>query len=478
MNESSNRASLSPPASRQCARFCLAALVAWAMAGLATRGAEPARPNIVLILADDLGWGDLGCYGQQKIKTPRIDRLARQGMRFTQHYAGSCVCAPSRCSLLTGLHAGHAPIRGNREVQPEGQFPLPAGLPSLGRVLGESGYRTACIGKWGLGMPGTSGDPNGCGFDHFFGYLCQRKAHSHFPEYLWRNGRQVPLAENAGGQQKTYSHDLLTQEAIEFVRSAGGRPFFLYLAYTIPHLALQVPEDSLAEYRGRWDDRPYDGKKGYRPHPAPRAAYAAMISRLDRDVGRLVDLVDELGLGGNTLILFSSDNGATFDVGGADTPFFRSNGPLRDAKGTLYEGGLRVPLLARWTGKVPPGTTSDHVCAGYDFLPTCADLVGARPPRGDGLSYLPALLGQAQLRHDFLYWEIAEGRRQQAVRSGAWKAVRTVATGKTELFNLDADLAEAHDLSAAEPERLRQLGAIMEREHVESAEFPLRAAKR
>jgi arylsulfatase A-like enzyme len=454
-------------------------LAATALAAPTAHPAEPParRPNVVFILADDLGYADLGCYGQEKIRTPNIDRLAADGLRFTQHYAGCTVCAPSRCTLMTGRHTGHTPIRGNRETKPEGQVPLPAGTFTVGRLFQQAGYRTACVGKWGLGMVGTTGDPNANGFDHYFGHVCQAKAHNHFPEYLWRDGQKVELTGNRGGKEGEYAGDLFTREALEFVRESKDRPFFLYLAYTAPHLALQVPEDSLAEYRGRWPDPPYDGKKGYRPHPTPRAAYAAMITRMDHDIGRLMALLKDLGLDGNTLVFFSSDNGPTFVIGGADSAFFHSAGPLRGLKQSMYEGGIRVPLIARWPGHVRPGTTTDHVSAFWDFLPTCADLLGVAPPKDtDGLSYLPTLLGRGaeQKRHEYLYWENAEGqRRVQAARKGDWKAVYDVTKDSFELFDLAHDLGETTDVAAKYLEAAREMRAILMSAHVETPDFPL-----
>jgi arylsulfatase len=462
-------------------RILLAAAVA---AFLASAVEAAAPPNVVFILADDLGWGDLGCYGQTKIKTPNVDRLAADGMRFTQHYAGCTVCAPSRCSLMTGKHTGHAAIRGNKPTPPEGQWPIPADSFTVGKLFQQAGYRTACIGKWGLGMPDNSGDPNRQGFDHYFGYLCQAKAHSYYPPYLWRNGKKVDLPANQGGAKGTYSHDLLTAEALDFVRENKSRPFFLYLAYTIPHLALQVPEDSLAEYRGKWPDPPYDGKKGYQPQPTPRSAYAAMITRMDRDVGRLMALIKDSGLDDSTLVIFASDNGPTFVVGGADSAFFKSAGPFRGLKESPYEGGIRIPFIARWPGHIKPGTTSDLPSAFWDFLPTCSDLLGRSPPPDtDGLSYLPTLLGRPgeQTKHDYLYWEWVERgpkRQWQCLREGDWKAIRFVAGDRLELYNLGRDPGETTDVAGQFPDVARRLRVRMTEVRTESAEFPMARAAR
>src|SRR5262249_7707633 len=297
------------------------------------------------ILADDLGYGDLGCYGQKKIKTPNLDKMAAQGLRFTQHYAGNAVCAPSRCVLMTGKHSGHAYIRNNTEMKPAGQQPIPADTVTIARLLRGAGYVTSLIGKWGLGMHDSSGDPQKQGFDHVFGYYCQRHAHNHYPTFLWRNAQKVPLAGNPGaatGEQ--HSHDLFEQEALDFIRKNKDKPFFLYLPFTIPHVALQVPQDSLAEYKGKWEDPPYKGGKNYQPHEYPRAAFAAMVTRMDRTVGRILDLLRALDLDDDTIVIFSSDNGPVGDgVGGSHSIFFSSAGVLRGFKGSLFEGGVRVP---------------------------------------------------------------------------------------------------------------------------------------
>lgn len=440
----------------------------------------PRPPNIVLIVADDLGWGELGCYGQEKIRTPRIDQLAREGLRFTQYYAGAPVCAPSRCTLLTGLHSGHAFVRDNREVQPEGQLALPDEAVTLAEVLREAGYATGGFGKWGLGAPGSEGAPERQGFERFFGYNCQREAHNFYPDHLWDDGRRVELAGNARGLTgEQYSHDVISEAALEFVSDQRERPFFLYVPSTIPHLALQVPGDSLAEYVGLWEDPPYRGGKGYLPHPTPRAAYAAMVTRLDREVGRLVDRIEELGLTDDTLFLFTSDNGPTYDrLGGSDSDFFVSCGPLRGRKGSVLEGGLRVPLVARWRGRIAPGGVSDLPCAAWDLLPTLVELAGATPPAGlDGLSLLPTLVGRGeQARHAHLYWEFRAYGGQQAVRLGDWKGVRRdMASGSRaiELYDLSSDPGEARDLAAAHPDVVARIEEWMARGGTPSELFPL-----
>lgn len=445
------------------------------------------RPNLVLIVADDLGWGDLGSYGQERIQTPHLDRMAAEGVRFTDFYAGSPVCAPSRCTLLTGQHAGHAFVRDNSESggwgehDPEGQLPLRPGTLTLGRVLQAAGYATACIGKWGLGGPGSTGAPTAQGFDHFFGYLCQRQAHNFYPTHLWNDDERVELEGNVWKNLTGphYAHDLMTEDALRWIGERDDEPFFLLLTYTIPHLALQVPEDSLEPYLGAWDDPPYEGGKGYLPHPTPRAAYAGMVSRMDRDVGSLLDLLAERGLDDDTLVMFTSDNGATYDIGGADTPFFRSNADLRGAKGSVYEGGLRVPLIARWPGRVPAGEVSDAVGAFWDLMPTLLEAAGldATAKVLDGESLLPVLLGAAPARERTLYWEFPGYGSQQALRDGDWSLVRRDLAHSdrttTELFDLAADPAQEHDLAAEHPELVERMLARMAEEHRPSSEFPL-----
>jgi arylsulfatase A len=446
-------------------------------------GADPPRPNIIFILADDLGYGDLGCYGQKHIKTPNLDALAAGGMRFTQFYAGSPVCAPSRCTLLTGLHSGHAFVRDNREIKPEGQEPLPAGTVTIASVLQSAGYRTACIGKWGLGGPGSTGDPNKLGFDHFFGYLCQRKAHRYYPEYLWRNGEKVALPENEGGKKGTYAHDLMAREAMEFVeKTEPGRPFFLYLPFTIPHFDLDVPDDSIDVYKGQWDE-PKLPMGNYQPQAKPRAAYAGMISRMDRDIGRLMELLKRKGLDENTLVIFTSDNGPTL-LKGLDVRFFNSAAGLRGLKQDVYEGGIRVPMIARWPGKIAAGSVSDFPAAFWDVLPTLAELAGAAAPaNADGFTLAPTLLGkETQKSHDYLYWEFPMAAGQQAVRLGDWKGVRLNVKkqpdGPVELYDLKSDPAESRDVAAQHPEVVARITDIMRTARTESAEFPLRQSKR
>ncbi|MBP7052638.1 MAG: arylsulfatase [Phycisphaerae bacterium] len=441
------------------------------------------RPNVVFILADDLGYADIGCYGQKKIRTPHIDKLASDGMRFTQSYSGNPVCAPSRCTLMTGYHTGHSQIRDNKQVGGDegwklgstigGQWPLVEDTFTVGHLFRQAGYVTGAFGKWGLGRVGTSGDPQKQGFDHFFGYICQRQAHTFYPNHLWRDGEVFWIDENEDGAERVYSHDLIAEQALQFIRSNRDRPFFLYVPFTIPHVALQVPGDSLTAYEGQWPDPPYDGAKGYIAHASPRACYAAMITRMDKDVGRIMAQIKELGLDDDTLVVFSSDNGPTY-AGGVDAAFFESAGPLRGLKGSVWEGGIRVPFIARWPGKIDAGSESDHVCAFWDFLPTCAELLDIHPPQGiDGISILPTLLGRPALqkKHEHLYWELAG---QQAVRIGDWKGIRLKAGQRIQLFNLTADLGERNDIAEEHPEIVARAEEILRNGRTESAVFPLR----
>ncbi|WP_165071330.1 arylsulfatase [Paludisphaera rhizosphaerae] len=444
-------------------------------AGLARDG----KPNVVFILADDLGRGDLGCYGQQKIRTPNVDRMAAEGMRFTRFYAGSPVCAPARCTLLTGKHTGHAFVRDNSEVQPEGQGPIPDSEVTLAEMFKAQGYTTAAIGKWGLGFPGSEGDPLRQGFDHFYGYNCQRHAHFHYPSYLWKDGQKITIPGNRDdGTGEVHSNDLFEAEALRFIEAEKGRPFFLFLPLTLIHASLQVPADSLAEYAGAFPETPYQGTH-YKSHPTPRAAQAAMVTRLDRTVGRVLEKLRQCGLDDDTLVIFSSDNGPTRNEGGGDSPFFNSAGGLKGFKGSVYEGGIAVPLLVRWPGRVKPGSTCDFIGYFPDVPSTLMEIIGAPAPVGtDGFSFAPSLLGSSspQPVHDLLYWEFASYGGQQAVRMGPWKAVRqnlSKGPAKTELYNLDDDPTESHDLAAGRPDATAYFEAVMKREHVPSPQFPL-----
>ncbi len=450
----------------------------WAAAAAPNRSS---KPNIIYIMADDLGYAEVGCYGQAKIKTPNIDRLAAQGMRFTQHYSGNPVCAPSRCVLMTGKHSGRTLIRGNKQIGGKegwelgstagGQYPLEADTVTVAKILQGAGYATGAFGKWGLGTAGSTGDPQKQGFDHFYGYICQRQAHTFYPNHLWRDGAVEKIPENEGGQEKVYSHDLIANEALEFIKKYKDGPFFCYVPFTIPHVSLQVPEDSRAAYAGKWDETPFEGSSNYTPQARPRATYAAMVSRMDRDVGRIMALLDDLGLEQDTIVIFTSDNGPTFN-GGSDSPFFESAKPLNGLKGSVYEGGIRVPYIARWPGKIAAGSTSDHISAFQDFLPTCTDLLALDTPKDiNGLTMLPTFLGETkkQRQHEYLYWEL---NGQQAIRMGDWKAIRRN-LGETRLYNLKDDIGEQKEVSAQNPELARKLTALFTTARTESQLFPL-----
>jgi len=448
------------------------------------------RPNIVFILADDLGYGDLGVYGQQYIHTPHLDRLAAEGMRFTQFYAGTTVCAPSRSSLLTGQHTGHTYIRGNKEIQPEGQEPLADSVQTFAQLLQQAGYVTGAFGKWGLGMVGTSGDPNHKGFDEFFGYNCQRQSHRYYPTHLWHNSEKIILDGNDLSQQVHYAPSLIQQKTLAFIENHKDSSFFLFIPTVLPHAELQGPEDEYyRQYEHAFDETPHHGSDygpgatvaGYASVDKPRATFAAMVSRMDAYVGQVLDKLDELGLTDNTLVIFSSDNGP-HQEGGADPEFFNSAGGLRGVKRDLYEGGIRTPLIAHWPNHIAAGSVSDHIGAFWDIMPTLVELTGApRPHYTDGTSLLPTLLGQGdQQQHGYLYWEFHEGGGRQAVRMGNWKGVRLnvkeAPDGPIALYDLQADPAETTDVAAARPEIAKQLAERMEKAHHESAVFPLSPA--
>lgn len=421
--------------------------------------AEP-PPNIILILADDLGYGDLGCYGQREIQTPNIDRLAAEGMRFINFHSGSTVCAPSRCVLMTGLHLGHSRIRGNSPV-----IPLEANDVTVSELLKGGGYSTAIIGKWGLGHEGTTGAPDRKGFDESFGFLDQTLAHNYYPDQLIENGAKVAIEGNADGRRESYAHDLFTAKALEFLdRQTKEKPFFLYLAYTIPHAnneerekGMQVPSDA-----------PYSEK----PWPQAERNFAAMITRMDRDVGRVMERLKRLGIDERTLVFFSSDNGPHRE-GGHSPAFFKSSGPLRGIKRDLYEGGIRVPLIVRWPGRIKAGSESAYVGDFADFLPTAAEVAKISPPSGiDGISILPELRGEAQPRREYLYWEFHEGRFSQAVRFGRWKGVRVNPGMPLELYDLATDLGETRSCAAEHPEVVDQLEKIMVLARTTSPHWP------
>lgn len=436
------------------------------------------KPNIILIVADDLGYGDLGCYGQERIKTPFLDQMAADGMRFTQFYGGSTVCAPSRCSLMTGLHTGHCRIRGNDDVllEPEDT--------TIAELLKEAGYTTGCIGKWGIGHPPPPDDPAKNGFDYFFGYLSMWHAHNYYTDFLWKNGEKIPLRNKVrhpethyrpaqielvgvATERVDYSHDLFTEQALEFIENNQEQPFFLYLPYTIPHAnseagdkGMEVPDYGIYENED-W--------------PEPQKGHAAMISRMDRDVGRLLAKLKALGLDERTLVIFTSDNGPP-RAGGNDPDFNDSNGPLRGIKRDLYEGGIRVPMIARWPAQIDQRVVNDHVSAFWDFLPTFTELAGAQPLEDiDGISMLPALLGHpvAQKQHEYLYWEFHEGGFVQAVRMGDWKGVRFGGKGGLELYNLRTDIGEKKDISGQHPDIVGKIEAYIETARTFSEFWPV-----
>ncbi len=477
-----------------------------------TSVSETRKPNIIYILADDLGYGELGIYGQKKIQTPNIDELGRSGMLFTQHYSGSPVCAPSRYMFLTGKHSGHAYIRGNDEwgergdvwdfaaavedPNLEGQRPIPANTVTLGNILQRAGYKTALVGKWGLGGPLSDGIPTKRGFDFFYGYNCQRQAHQLYPKHLWRNEEKhwlnneiiaprrdneladsadtLDLASYAKWQQKYYAPAMMQIEALNFIEDNKNNPFFLYYASPLPHLPLQVPQEYVDRYvKLLGDEEHYNGSKGYFPNRYPHAAYAGMITYLDDQVGELIAKLKELDLYENTLIIFTSDNGPTY-TGGVDAPFFNSAGPFMEeygrTKGFTYEGGIRVPMIAHWQGKIEQGTTTDHISAFWDVLPTIADLIGAETPGDiDGISFLPTLLQeQVQTKHDFLYWEFPSYNGQQAVRMGKWKGIRKdIFDGnmEIELYNLENDPSESNNIAGENPDVVSQIENLMKEQH-------------
>jgi arylsulfatase A-like enzyme len=464
--------------------------------------------NVVFILADDLGWGELGCYGQQKIPTPHLDRLASQGMRFTRHYSGAPVCAPSRCVLLTGRHMGHAEIRGNIQAQKsfpqftEGQYPLSARALTVAQVFRKAGYATGAIGKWGLGPVGSTGDPNTQGFDLFFGYNCQALAHSYYPTHLWRNAERVPFNDHPvpghrpqpSGEVRMeaqtaehYAPTRMVAEAEQFIAEHRKDRFFLYLAFIEPHVAMHPPKASVDRFPTSWDDEPYRGQNGYLPHPRPRAAYAAMISDLDDHVGRVMQALDSAGLTDRTLVVFTSDNGTThpagknprFGTGGVDSGFFNSTAGLRGYKGSVYEGGLRVPLIVRLPGRIPAGSVNDHPSYFADWFPTLCDAARLKTPRGlDGQSLWPQLMGRNNPgQHRPMVWVFPEYGGQVAVRMNDFKAVRqrlkTPQPGAWELYDLKSDPNEQKDLAGQHPELIAKAEAILRDQVHENPVFPV-----
>lgn len=465
-------------------RYILAPLAVLPMASCST-GEQFETPNVIFILADDLGYGDLSCLGQERFSTPEIDRLAVQGKIFTQHYSGSPVSAPSRSCLVTGQHTGHTPIRGNKECGEEGQMPLPEGTYNIFTLFKSKGYSTGVFGKWGLGAPGTEGAPNRIGVDEFYGYNCQRLAHSYYPYHLWHNEEKVVLDGNQGHGKGQYAPYLIHEQALEFIKVHKDGPFFMWYTTTIPHAELRLPENELAAFRGKEslekeksfsgnDNGPSYKNGGYGSQETTHAAFAAMVSLLDRQVGEIADLLDSLGIADNTILVFTSDNGPHRE-GGADPDFFNSNARFRGVKRDLYEGGIRVPFIVRWNGVVEPGTRSEHISAFWDFMPTMADLLNVElSAETDGISYLPALTGKgSQQEHDYLYWEFHERGGRQAIRKGDWKAVRydLLKGGKIQLYNLLEDPGETKNLAKEHPEMVAEFDSLMKASRTPSEYF-------
>lgn len=476
-----------------------------------TAAAAPIRPNIVFFLCDDLGYGDVGCFGQKLIRTPNIDRLALRGMKLTAHYSGHNVCAPSRCVLMSGLHPGHGFIRenvGGFGSEEEGQMPVPAGTLQLPLTLQTLGYRCGAFGKWGLGPVGSTGDPLNQGFHRFYGHNCQAVAHNYYPSHLWSDDQKVQLSNSAFAAHqklpagadandpesygrysgKEYAPDLIAAEALKFVRENKDRPFFLYYPTTVPHLALQVPDDSLQEYAGKFPETPYQGGRGYLPHRTPRAAYAAMITRMDREFGRLMELLDDLKLTAHTIVIFTSDNGPLYDqLGGTDAEFFNSSGGFRGRKGSFYEGGFRVPCVIAWPGHITPGSICERVTGFEDWMPTLLELIGAKDatmPAIDGIGFAPSLRGEKQEPRPLLYRESPGYGGQACLRQGDWKLLgrnlhppakqKNPPPAAWELYNIATDPHETKDVSAEYPDIVKRLTALLRGQHVKSDRFPLR----
>ncbi|MCF6332750.1 MAG: arylsulfatase [Draconibacterium sp.] len=496
--------------------LCLIVLISVSTVSCQTKKTEQKqidKPNIIFILADDMGYADIGCYGSKKIETPNIDQLAKEGMRFTQYYSGSAVCAPSRCVLLTGKHSGHSDVRNNnpwgsrgdvwsleamlKDSTLEGQPPMRESTVTIATLLKEARYKTGMSGKWGLGAPNTSSTPLQKGFDFFIGYNCQRVAHTYFPPFLYKNDQRIyleneviPLSEKLPADadvydeksyerytQKEYAPDIMYQEIENFVTQNKDTSFFFYWASPIPHVALQAPKHWVDYYVKKFgDEKPYTGSKGYYPARYPHATYAAMISYLDENIGKLVSKLKELGIYDNTLIVFTSDNGPTFN-GGADSPWFESAGMLgsglKEIKGSLDDGGVRIPMIVEWPGKIQPGAVSDHIAAFWDIFPTFCELAEIKTPQGlDGISMLPTLLNDAgQQEHNALYWELG---KNQAVRMGEWKGIRKNSKGRVgdiELYNLGNDIQEKNNVAKGFPEIVKQIETIMQNEHVQPVPY-------
>jgi len=463
----------------------IALCASYALISCSTATKNEPLPNIVYILADDLGYGDLSCYGQKNFSTPNIDRIAAQGMLFTRHYTGCTVSAPSRSCLMTGLHTGHTPIRGNKGWEPEGNWPLPANTFTIGKMLQSKGYTTGAFGKWGLGYIESEGDPNLQGINEFYGYNCQSLAHNYYPDHLWHNHEKILLHENDSSKTGAYSADLIHNAALNFIETNKNKPFFLFYPTTIPHAELFAKEEYMNKFRGKFlpeksfkgvDDGPKFRQGPYGSQPEAHAAFAAMVNQLDDYVGEILAKLTELGLEKNTIVIFASDNGPHLEAG-ADPDYFNSNGDLRGYKRDMYEGGIRTAMLVKWPGKVKEGSKSDHVSAFWDILPTFADITGAKVTSDiDGISFLPELLGKKQKQHEYLYWEFHEQGGKTAIRMGNWKAVRlnidkpdkTV----TELYDLSKDISETNNVADANPEIVKKMEELMKQAHTPSEVFP------
>ena len=466
--------------------------IALAAVSLASCGNDSAnrsdKPNVVFILADDLGYADMSCLGQTKFSTPNIDALASKGMLFTQHYSGSSVSAPSRSCLITGQHTGHTFIRGNKELPVEGQHPLPSDTYTIFQMLKDNGYKTSVFGKWGLGAPATEGAPENQNVDEFFGYNCQRQAHNYYPYHLWHNDEKIILDGNKGKDENDYAPYLIHKKALDFIKENKDTTFFMWYTSVLPHAELKVPQKELVEFVGRpemeveksytgCDEGVYYKNGGYGSQQYTHAAFATMVSILDKQVGEICATLDSLGIADNTIIVFTSDNGPHFE-GGADPDFFDGNGEFRGYKRDLYEGGIRVPMIIKWNDVVERNSRSNHISAFWDFLPTMADIIGAELPENiDGISFLPELTGRGeQKEHDYLYWEFHENNGRQAVRQGDWKAVKYDVNneGKIELYDLSVDAAEEYDVSEMYPDKVAEMDSLMKVSRVESELFGFR----
>jgi len=438
---------------------------------------KPTKPNIIFIFADDLGYGDIGCYGQQKIETPNIDKLAQKGMKFMQFYSGSTVCAPSRSSFLTGLHTGHTAIRGNVSYPPEGQTPIPDSVITFANILQQNGYATAAFGKWGLGYITTSGDPNKKGFDLFYGYNCQSLAHNYYPDHLWNNHDRIDFA----AKDSSYSADIIHQQAIQYIKNSGEKPFFIYLPYTIPHGEVIVPHDSTYyHYIKKFKEQPVTAKRMYDGRPLgeyPHASFAAMVSRLDKYVGEIVKLVEEKGIANNTLIIFTSDNGPHKE-GGGDPDYFNSNGIYKGIKRDLYEGGIRVPFIAYLPGKIRSSVV-DKPAALWDMYPTFLQMAGVSVKKNiDGISLVPTFFQTGkQKQHEYFYWEFHENDGRQAIRWGKWKAIKLavskISDPAIELYDLDKDPQEINNIAAQNPDVVKKMAELFSKEHRYDPDWPL-----